>query len=197
MFTGIVSAVGRVAAASRKGDTVELTIEAPYVDLAEGESIAVAGACLTVVEAAPGRFRVQAVAATQGRTRLGSLRAGERVNLERSLKASDRLGGHFVQGHVDGLAEVVAVDDHNDMRLLDLRVPAAVAEVAVLQGSIAVDGVSLTINALPKPGVVQISLIPYTREHTTLGDLAVGDRVHLEGDVIGKHVRRQLEQRGA
>lgn len=192
-----MDAVGRVEAAEKRGGNVELTIRAPYDDLKAGESVAVNGACLTVVDVHGGAFRVQAVATTQDRTRFAALKAGDRVNLERALKAGDRLGGHMVQGHVDSVAEVLRVDDANHQRLLDLRVAGEVAATAVLHGSITVDGVSLTVNALPKTGVVQISLIPYTLEHTTLGALRPGDRVHVEADMIGKHVAQALKQEAA
>lgn len=190
-----MDAVGRVEAAEKRGGNVELTIRAPYDDLKAGESVAVNGACLTVVDVNGGAFRVQAVATTQDRTRFAALRAGDRVNLERALKAGDRLGGHIVQGHVDGVAEVLRVDEANHQRVLDLRVDGEVAATAVPQGSITVDGVSLTVNALPKTGVIQISLIPYTLEHTTLGGLKKGDRVHVETDVIGKYVKHLMEKR--
>ena len=178
--------------AERRDGNIELTIAAPYDDLRNGESVAVNGACLTVVEVISGAFRVQAVATTQDRTRFASLKAGDRVNLERPLNSGDRLGGHLVQGHVDGVAEVVRVSSANDERVLDLRVAGDVAGATVLHGSITVDGVSLTVNALPKPGVIQISLVPYTQEHTTLGQLAQGDRVHVEADIIGKYVKELM-----
>lgn len=203
MFTGIVTALGTLVRSERKGETLELTIEAPFEDLADGESVAVNGACLTVVARGRGSFRVQAIATTQERTRFSELKVGGKVNLERALKLSDRLGGHLVQGHVDGLADVVQVtegleeSEDNGHLLLDLRVPSEVAEVSVQYGSITVDGVSLTVNAIPKPGTVQVSLIPYTRHHTTLGRLRLGDRVHVEGDMIGKFVRQlMLERQG-
>lgn len=195
MFTGIVTARGRVAQVSRGNGRLTLAIEAPYADLAPGESVAVNGACLTVAEREPGRFTVDVVVTTRGRTRLADLQVGNEVNLERALALSDRLGGHLVQGHVDGLGEVVAVREEADALILDLRVPADVAEVTVLHGSITVDGVSLTVNALPGPSRVEVALVPYTREHTTLGKLEVGDRVHLEGDLIGKYVKQMVEGR--
>ena len=112
------------------------------------------------------------------------------MNLERALQLGDRLGGHLVQGHVDGVGTVLRVADRDDARLLDLEVPAEVARVSVPLGSITVDGVSLTVNAIPAPGVIQVSLIPFTLQHTTLGERRPGDRVHLEGDTIGKYVRQ-------
>jgi len=188
MFTGIVTAVGRIKAGKRDGG-LTLTILAPYRGLKRGESVAVNGACLTVERVVRGGFTVHAIATTLDRTLIGEFAPGRRVNLERALRAADRLGGHLVQGHVDGIARVTAVTDREDARLLDLAVPAEVRAVTVLHGSITVDGVSLTVNALPASGAVQVSLIPYTRAHTTLGALAAGDRVHVEGDVLGKYVR--------
>lgn len=196
MFTGIVTACGTVAEVERQGERLTLTIEAPYGDLAVGESIAVNGACLTAVAVGDGRFRVEAVITTRGRTRFGDLRVGDRVNLERAMAASDRFGGHWVQGHVDGVGEVQTVQSRGDALLVILRVPPDVAEFTVPYGSIAVDGVSLTVNAIPEPGLVEVSLIPYTRQHTTLGGVAPGDRVHIEGDIIGKYVRQLVQQRG-
>ncbi len=198
MFTGIVTAVGTVRrrTADRAGG-VDLTIAAPWRGLALGESIAVDGACLTVAARGRGWFRVHAIATTLRRTLLGTLATGDRVNLERALKAGDRLGGHLVQGHVDGVARVARTVTEGDAQLVDLAVPAGVARVSVPLGSITVAGVSLTVNAIPRAGIIQISLIPYTRDHTTLGALRRGDRVHVEGDLIGKYVRELVERRPA
>jgi len=189
MFTGIVTAVGRVGAVSRNGG-LTLTIRAPYKGLKKGESVAVSGACLTVERVVRGGFTVHVIETTEGRTLLGEYAPGRRVNLERAVRAADRLGGHIVQGHVDGVAVVERAEVRGDAWLCDLRVPAAVREVSIPHGSITVDGVSMTINALPAPELVQISLIPFTRAHTTLGALQTGDRVHVEGDVLGKYVRQ-------
>lgn len=197
MFSGIVTARGRVIAADRRGDRLKLSIGSPYPDLKAGESIAVSGACLTVVEASGGSFAVDVVATTRGRTRLPDLREGDEVNLERALSVGDRLGGHFVQGHVDGLGTVVALRQSEDAVLVDIEVPPDLAEITVLHGSLAVDGVSLTVNALPAPGRIQVALIPFTRAQTTLGTLKVGDRVHLEGDMIGKFVRQLVTSRAS
>jgi riboflavin synthase len=192
MFTGIVTAMGEVLRAERGPERLALTLRAPYPDLAPGDSVAVNGACLTVVETADDWFRVDVIVTTRGRTALETLRPGERVNLERPLAAGDPLGGHFVQGHVDGLGDVVAVRDEQDARLLDVRLPPEVAELSIPHGSIALDGVSLTINAIPAPDTVQVALIPFTLQHTTLGERRPGDRVQVEGDMLGKYVRRLL-----
>ena len=196
MFTGIVSAVGRIAKATRdrgngKRETgLTLAIRAPYKGVKQGESIAVNGACLTVDRVLKGGFVVHVVETTEGRTLFGEYTVGRPVNLERALRATDRLGGHIVQGHVDGVAVVERVARAGDAWVFDLRVPQAVREISIPHGAVTVDGVSLTINDLPGPDSVQISLIPFTREHTTLGTLRVGDRVHVEGDVLGKYVRQ-------
>ena len=197
MFTGIVTARGRVTAVTRQVDRLRVTIEAPYGDLEPGESVAVNGACLTVVQAADGRFTVEVIVTTRGRTRLAELRVSDLVNLERALAVGERMGGHFVQGHVDGLGTVVRVAEVEDAILLDVDIPPEVAEVTVPHGSIALDGVSLTVNAVPAPGRIQVALIPFTREQTTLGALAPGDRVQVEGDLIGKVVRQLVGERGS
>ena len=189
MFTGIVDSVGRVDAVALNNG-VELRVKASYKGVKKGESIALNGACLTVERVVKGGFTVHAVATTLDRTLIGEWRKGQAVNLERALRAGDRLGGHFVQGHVDGVGTVEKRASQGDALLLDIRLPPEVVETTVLHGSITVDGVSLTVNALPRAGVMQVSLVPFTREHTTLGSLELGDRVHVEADVLGKYVRQ-------
>jgi len=190
MFTGLVDDIGTIDRVLETSAGREFVIRSRYDDLVDGESVAVNGACLTVRDRSDGRFTVAAVVTTLGRTAIGDWKAGKRVNLERALRASDRLGGHIVQGHVDGLGTVRRVERFEDAVLVDVAVPSEIAELLVPHGSITVDGVSLTVNALPAPQVVQLSLIEYTLRHTTLGALAVGDVVHVEGDVIGKYVRQ-------
>ena len=190
MFTGLVDDVGTIERVTQTDAGRELRIATRYDALAEGESIAVNGACLTVREHGPGWFTVGAVETTLGRTTIGDWREGGRVNLERALRLGDRLGGHMVLGHVDGVATVAGVRQQGDARLVDLDLPAGLDELMVPHGSLTVNGVSLTVNALPAPGQVQLSLIESTLRATTLGDLAAGDRVHVEGDVIGKYVQR-------
>ena len=193
MFTGLISAIGEVTRVQQTDDALELDIAAPYTDVEVGESIAVDGACLTVVHVGPGEFTVQVVTTSVDRTIFGSIDEGRAVNLERALRMGDRLGGHMVQGHVDAVGTVVAVAHRQDARLIDLTVPDGIGRVTIPLGSLAVNGVSLTVNAVLGPGVVQISLIPITLEKTNLGALEVGDRVHLEGDVIGKYIDQLIE----
>jgi riboflavin synthase len=195
MFTGIVTAIGRIRDTKERTGGLEMTIAAPYPDLVPGESVAVDGACLTVERVVPEGFTAHLIATTLGRTRFAEYRPGQPVNLERALQAGDRLGGHLVQGHVDGVGEIVKAAQQDDARLLDIAAPAEVAGVSVPLGSITVDGVSLTVNAMPGPTTIQISLIPFTLQHTTLSDRRPGDRVHLEADTIGKYVRALMEKR--
>lgn len=190
MFSGLVDSVGTLDRVAATEAGREFRIACGYDDLADGESIAVNGACLTVREHGPGWFTVAAVGPTVERTTLGAWRAGRRVNLERALRLGDRMGGHLVLGHVDGVGRVQAVEQLGDARLVDLALGADLAELMVLHGSLTMDGVSLTVNALPASDAVQISLIDYTIRHTTLGALRAGDEVHVEADVIGKYVQR-------
>src|SRR5689334_20806411 len=192
MFTGLIEEVGEILGVRQTDAGRELRIRSPYSDLEDGESIAVHGACLTVREHGSDWFTTAAVTTTLERTTIGDWKQGTRVNLERSLRASDRLGGHIVQGHVDFVARVTAVDRAADAVIVDLEIPAGFESLFVLHGSVAVDGVSLTVNDLVPRGI-QLSLIEYTLRHTTLGDLTPGARVHVEADVVAKHVRRLLE----
>ena len=192
MFTGIIDDIGTIERAADGPAGRELRVRSSYADLAAGESIALDGVCLTVREFGAGWFTVAAVVTTLGRTCVADWRAGTRVNLERAMRAGDRLGGHLVQGHVDDTGTVIGARTEGDARLVDVRLPREVAELVVPHGSIAVNGVSLTVNEMPAPDVVQLSLIDYTLRHTTLGDLAPGERVHVEADVIGKYVQRLM-----
>jgi len=196
MFTGIITAIGEVRRRSSTETGLELTIACPYGGLTPGESIAVNGACLTVQKTGDGDFTAHIIQTSLDRTDFTTYDVGRKLNLERAVRAGDRLGGHLVQGHVDGVGTVERVAQGGDARLLDLRVPPAVANASVPLGSITVDGVSLTVNAIPAPGVIQISLIPFTLQHTTLGQRRPGDRVHLEADTIGKYVAEMLRARG-
>lgn len=190
MFTGLISAVGEVVAVSTTEAGRELVVAAPYDDLTIGESIACHGVCLTVRALGDGTFTVGAVVTTLACTAIGSWTIGTRINLERAMAVGDRLGGHIVQGHVDGVGTVLSAAQREDAWIIDIRVPAAIDELLVLRGSIAVDGVSLTVVDLPSPGVLRLSIIDHTMRHTTVGTLALGDTVHLEADVLAKHLKR-------
>ena len=190
MFTGLVDDIGTIDRVSATDAGRELRVRCRYEDLADGESIAMNGACLTVREHGAGWFTAAAVVTTLDRTAIAAWHAGRRVNLERALRAGDRLGGHIVQGHVDCVGEVVATERRGDALLIDIVVPEEIALLMVPHGSVAVDGVSLTVNELGAPGIFQLSIIEYTERQTTLGALKVGSRVHVEADVIAKHVQR-------
>lgn len=196
MFTGLVDDLGTLDRVARTDAGLELRIRCRYGDLTKGESVAVNGVCLTVTGFGEGRdqpwFTAAAMSTTVGLTTIGSWKEGSRVNLERALRPTDRLGGHIVQGHVDGVAEVTRADAMQDTLLLELALPDGLAELMVERGSVALDGVSLTVSALPGPDKIQVSIIDYTRGHTTLGGLGVGDKVHVEADVLAKHVKRLL-----
>ena len=192
MFTGLVDDVGVIERVTHSPTGRVLRIRCAYEDLGEGESIAVNGACLTVVACGTSWFEVAAIETTLGRTTLGEWREGRRVNLERAMRADGRFGGHFVLGHVDGVARVAQVERRSDATVIDLAIDAELGELMVPHGSLTVDGVSLTVNELPSSTTVQVSLIDHTLRHTTLGALAVGERVHIEADIIGKYVRRLL-----
>lgn len=191
MFTGIVETVGRIATIERVEGGARLRIEAPDLvsGLGPGDSVATAGVCLTVAGHEAGSFTADAVTTTLARTTLGDRRAGDPVNLERAVRAGQPLGGHLVQGHVDEVAEVVAVSPSGATVTLAVRVGPDVAAVTVDRGSLAVDGVSLTVARLAGD-VAEFAIIPYTWSHTTLSELAVGSRVNIEADLIGKYVRR-------
>ncbi len=190
MFTGLITAVGEIREVSTTDAGRELVVAAPYEQVVTGESIACNGACLTVREQGAGWFRVAAVVTTLDRTTVGAWTVGTKINLERALAVGDRLGGHIVQGHVDGVGTVRQLERRGDAWLIDIDVTPAIDELLVPLGSIAVDGVSLTVNALPRPGVLQLSIIEHTLSHTTLGTLRSGDRVQLETDILAKHLKR-------
>ncbi len=189
MFTGLITHIGRVRESVARDGGRDLRIDAPWGDVVAGESIAVDGACLTVTGRGDGWFGVHVITTSLERTGFAQYETGRRVNLERALRAGDRLGGHIVQGHVDGIGTVIKVEQRLDARLIDIGIPPDVADVSIVLGSIAIDGVSLTINAIPAPDELQVSLIPFTLEHTTLAERQAGDRVHLEGDTVGKYVK--------
>ena len=193
MFTGLVDDIGVIERVTRTTVGRRFRITCSYENLVDGESVAVNGACLTILAHGTGWFEVAAVETTLGRTTLGEWREGRRVNLERAMRADGRFGGHLVLGHVDGVARVHQVGRAGDAAVIDLAMEGDLTELMVPHGSLTVDGVSLTVNELPTATTVQVSLIEHTLRHTTLGSLAAGDRVHVEGDIIGKYVRRLLE----
>ena len=199
MFTGIVEATGVVSQVNTSAAGRRIRFRAPDVieGLTVGRSVAVDGACLTAVELHPDGFSVDVIGTTLERTGAGGYREGVRVNLERGLRFGDPLDGHMVQGHVDGTGEVLAVRSDGDRWLVDVRFPPEVEAVTILYGSITLNGVSLTVNALPGPGSCQVALIPHTRAVTTLGSLRTGDAVNLEVDLIGKYVGRMLASQRA
>lgn len=192
MFTGLVDDVGTVDRVASSDAGREFRIRCRYDDLARGESVAVDGVCLTVRDLEPGCFTTAAMTTTMAISTAGSWVAGRPVNLERAMRPTDRLGGHFVQGHVDGVARVVRAEVAQDAMLLELAIPAQLTELMVERGSVALDGVSLTISAIPAPDIIQVSIIQHTRDHTTLGELKPGDAVNVESDMIARHVRRLL-----
>ena len=201
MFTGLVEDTGVVAAVDRKppaadaGEAVVFRIQPQRIPLAElsiGESMCHDGCCLTVTQIADGAYTVFAGAETLSRTALGGLRVGQRVNLERSLRVGDRLGGHWVTGHIDGTGALVGRRDLGSNLVLEFAAPPALLRYVVDKGSIAVAGVSLTINAVTAEQF-SVAIIPHTRDHTNLGDLAVGDRVNLEADILAKHVEKLVK----
>jgi riboflavin synthase len=197
MFTGIVEELGEVTDRDVLADAARLTIRGPVVttDAGHGDSIAVNGVCLTVVDLLPdGQFTADVMAETLNRSSLGQLQVGSRVNLERAAAVNSRLGGHIVQGHVDGTGLVAARSPSEHWEVVRIEIPAAVARYVVEKGSITVDGISLTVSGLgaePRDWF-EVSLIPTTRELTTLGRAPVGTQVNLEVDVIAKYVERLL-----
>jgi riboflavin synthase len=194
VFTGLVEEVGTVRQVRPMGSGVEIVVAAAAVleGMREGDSIAVDGVCQTVTSLEGDTFTVQAVATTLGRTTLGGFEPDRRVNLERAAALGTRLGGHLVQGHVDGVGTVQAVEPRGELVLIDFTLPDDVAAVTVLHGSITLNGISLTVNALPASGICQVSIVPFTWEHTAVRELRPGDSVNLEGDLIGKYVRHLL-----
>jgi riboflavin synthase len=201
MFTGLVEDLGTIVRADRRSDALVLAVRPariPLGELAIGESVCHDGACLTVTEVGRDAFTVLAGAETLARTTLGALRVGSRVNLERSLRLGDRLGGHWVTGHIDGTGELAVRRDLGANLVLGVRPSssngAALLQLIVEKGSISLAGVSLTVNAVDAE-TFSVAIIPHTRDATTLGALHLGDRVNLETDVLAKHVQKLLGAR--
>ena len=200
MFTGLVRERGRVAddplPSGRGGVRLRLRMSAELAaGLSTGASLAVSGVCLTVVELGAGTCEVELAPETLARTRLGELRAGDEVNLEPALRLGDELGGHLVQGHVDGTVRALAVESLGDHRVLTVELSAEHAPLVVEKGSVTLDGVSLTVSAVGRD-TFSVALVPHTLAVTTLGGVAPGHRLHLELDVLGKYVHRALALRG-
>ena len=189
MFTGLVQDKAKVAAVERGGGGLRLTVETAVAPIARGDSVAINGVCLTAVETADGGFSADVMEETLRRSALESLAEGDAVNVEPALRASDRLGGHIVQGHVDGVGEVTEAREEGIARVMRVAAPEALLRYVAEKGSIAVDGVSLTVSAVGD-GWFEVSLIPETLERTTLGEAAPGRSVNLEVDLVAKYVER-------
>lgn len=198
MFTGIIQSIGRVRSLDASESGARLAVDAGGLDLSDavvGESIAVGGVCLTVTGLQEPGFSADVSGETLAATTLSALEPGSPVNLERALRVGDRLGGHLVAGHVDGVGSVVEAAPAGDSRRLVLRVPGELAQYVARKGSLTVDGVSLTVNAVDG-NRCEINLVPHTLSATTLGRLGTGDEVNLEVDLIARYLERQLEYRG-
>ena len=196
VFTGLVEDVGTVARADRRSDALTLVVRPSGMKVAElaiGESVCHDGCCLTVTEIGRDAYTVLAGAETLARTTLGAARVGTRLNLERALRVGDRLGGHWVTGHIDGTGELVARRDNGANLVLVLRAAPALLRYIVEKGSIAIAGTSLTVNAVDAE-TLSVAIIPHTRDATTLGGLGVGDRVNLEVDILAKHVEKLVSK---
>jgi riboflavin synthase len=194
MFTGIIEEQGEILAWERTGDAGRLTVRAPLAvsDAKHGDSISVSGVCLTVVDQGPDWFTADVMGVTIAMSTLGDLAAGDRVNLERAAAVGDRLGGHIVQGHIDGTSTVLGVTPQDGWTVVRFSLDAEHAPLVVRKGSIAVSGVSLTVSAVGDDWF-EVSLIPETLSATTLGALAPGDRVNIETDILARHVLRLAE----
>ncbi len=197
MFTGLIEGVGSLAAREDRGGDARLTVAAgtlPFTDIAPGESIAVNGVCLTVVDFDAESFQADVSTETLSLTTLGGLAPGRALNLERAMRADGRFGGHLVSGHVDGVGQVLSL--HPDARAQRWRfaLPAALARYVAQKGSICVDGVSLTVNAVDDEGF-EVALVPHTVAHTAFAQTRVGDPVNLEVDLVARHVERRLAER--
>ncbi len=193
MFTGLIGDLGTLLSLAHEGEGARLRVGTPLAgELEEGASVAVNGVCLTATDVREGSFAADAMAETLRRTSLGALREGARVNIELPLRAGDRLGGHVVQGHVDATGRVRAVRDEGFSRVVAIDAPLEVLRHLVEKGSVAVDGVSLTVSALGDEGF-EVSLIPETLARTNLGALAEADAVNIEADILAKHVARLVE----
>jgi len=197
MFTGIVEDIGTVASLAplRAGMALTVTTNLPIETIAEGDSVSVSGVCLTVARKGPGTFTADVSKETLSKSTLGGMRPGSKVNLERSLTLSGRLGGHIVYGHVDGTGTIREIRPLGEARVFHIQADPSIMKFMVYKGAVTVDGVSLTVSAVRRDGF-ELALIPITLERTTLGLARVGERVNLETDIIGKYVLRSLEGSG-
>ncbi len=197
MFTGIIEDLGTVASLSplRAGTSITVTTNLPPDGMAEGDSVAVSGVCLTVTRYGQGSFSADVSKETLSKTTLGSMRPGSRVNLERALTLSGRLGGHIVYGHVDGTGVLREIRPLGEARVFHIQADPSIMKFMVYKGAVTVDGVSLTVSAVRQDGF-ELALIPITLERTTLGVARPGERVNLEADIVGKYVLKRLEGGG-
>jgi riboflavin synthase len=196
MFTGIIEELGTVASVEVLEDSIRLGIKGTLVreDLAQGESVSVNGVCLTAAEVTPEGFIADVMLETLNRSSLSGIAAGERVNLERAMSGAGRFGGHVVQGHVDGVAEIISREPSANWEVVKVRIPSELTKYVVHKGSITFDGVSLTVNDI-SGDVVSLSLIPETLRLTTLGAKQVGDKLNVEADILAKHIEKLIEAR--
>jgi len=195
MFTGIIEDKGRVLRVEYQGQKKRLTLELPMnlTEVQLGDSININGVCLTIVEKRGQTIQLDLSPETLQKTVLGGLKGGDKVNLERALRLTDRLGGHIVTGHIDGIGIIVEKRKEMDFLNFKIRIPKSISKYVVQKGSIAIDGISLTVNE-SRGEDIQLSLIPYTLEKTTLMDKKVGDQVNVESDVLGKYVEKLLDR---
>jgi len=195
VFTGLIEDVGTVAAVEPAPEGVRLSVQTKFDDLTQGDSVAVDGACLTVVGLRGGKVTADVSAETLKRTTLGGLERGARVNLERPMALGDRLGGHLVLGHVDGIGHVRSREPAGDAQRFVVEIPRELMRLVVAKGSIALDGISLTVNEIVGQDAVSLMIIPETLRATTFGARKPGDPVNVEADILGKHVDRLLAYR--
>ena len=196
MFTGIVEELGTISGVKELGDSIRLQVSGELVrsDLAQGESISVNGACLTAAELTSDGFVADVMLETLNRTSLSGIAVGDKVNLERAMSGTGRFGGHVVQGHVDGVAEIISREPSANWEVVKVRIPSELAKYVVHKGSITFDGVSLTVNDI-SGDVVSLSLIPETLRLTTLGQKGVGAKLNVEADILAKHIEKLIEAR--
>jgi riboflavin synthase len=196
MFTGIVEELGTISGVKDLGDSIRLQVSGELVrsDLAQGESISVNGACLTAAELTEDGFVADVMLETLNRTSLRGIAVGDKVNLERAMSGAGRFGGHVVQGHVDGVGEIISRQPSDNWEVVKVRIPGELAKYVVHKGSITLDGVSLTVNDI-SDDVVSLSLIPETLRLTTLGQKGVGAKLNVEADILAKHIEKLIEAR--